>query len=615
MSDFIAQIRAVLDTSKVESQLNALKNQTINLNVELSGDGAKLTRLFDSQMSSMTSSATKAGQAVGKNFSQGIVTQAKEDQKLINQMANAREKSILKSRQSEEKINFQQVKSMNRVLESRQKLISDYSKKFEQGYYKAQQASMQSQLEKFNGSNNKSLESAKKFATEFKDIQSTLGKHFDGTKKLSQDELVSYFDKAQDAAKKFRNEMKVVASEAVKPFDSLEASIASNKTLTYLNNNTKAMKKYGQAFKELSDKQKLATSNEELKHYNAEYRNLVSTVQKEGLTGRSFGDELKRGFNQIGQFVGTYAIFQKGIQTLKQMLGAVLDVDTAMTNLYKVTDETSAKYNEFSNNAGKTAKEVGRSVSSYITQTSEWAKLGYSMDESANLSKISSIYANVGEVDDKTAVSDLVTVMKAYNVQYDDALTIVDKYNKLGNEFATSAKDLGEGMSNAASMLSLGGTDLNKALALLTGGAEITQSAGELGNALKIGQMRIQGMKGDLEALGEESDGLESVSKIQTHILNLTKGQVNIMNSLDSTKFRDYYDILEDVSAVWDDLQQTERADLLETMFGKNRGNQGAAIIQAFQSGQVQKAYEATLNAEGSVLFSRLKEQPIFRLF
>ena len=126
------------------------------------------------------------------------------------------------------------------------------------------------------------------------------------------------------------------------------------------------------------------------------------------------------------------------------------------------------------------------------------------MDSSANLAKISSIYSNVGEVDDKTAVSDLVTVMKAYDIQYDDALSIVDKYNKLGNEFATSAKDLGEGMSHAASMMSLGGTDLNKALAMLTGGAEITQSAGELGNALKIGQMRIQGMKGDLEALGEE---------------------------------------------------------------------------------------------------------------
>lgn len=109
-------------------------------------------------------------------------------------------------------------------------------------------------------------------------------------------------------------------------------------------------------------------------------------------------------------------------------------------------------------------------------------------------------------------------------------------------------------------------------------------------------------MKGDLEALGEESEGLESVSKIQTHILNLTKGQVNIMDSADPTKFRDYYDILEDVSEAWDKLNQTEQADLLETMFGKNRGNQGAAVIQAFQSGQVQKAYAATLNAEGSAM-------------
>lgn len=32
----------------------------------------------------------------------------------------------------------------------------------------------------------------------------------------------------------------------------------------------------------------------------------------------------------------------------------------------------------------------------------------------------------------------------------------------------------------------------------------------------------------------------------------------------------------------------------------KNRGNQIAALIQAFQSGQVQKAYEASLNSENS---------------
>lgn len=168
------------------------------------------------------------------------------------------------------------------------------------------------------------------------------------------------------------------------------------------------------------------------------------------------------------------------------------------------------------------------------------------------------------------------------------------------NEFATDAGSLGEGLKNAASALALGGMDINKSLALLTGGSEITQNAGELGNALKVGQMRVMGMKGALEELGEESEGLESISKIQTHILNITKGQVNIMNSADPTKFKDYYDILENVSKVYSSLDQTKQADLIETLFGKQRGNQGAAVIQAFQSGQVQKALEASINSAGS---------------
>ena len=52
-----------------------------------------------------------------------------------------------------------------------------------------------------------------------------------------------------------------------------------------------------------------------------------------------------------------------------------------------------------------------------------------------------------------------------------------------------------------------------KALAMLTGGAEITQSASDLGNTLKAGQLRIQGMKDSLEALGEETEGMGSVGE------------------------------------------------------------------------------------------------------
>ena len=119
-----------------------------------------------------------------------------------------------------------------------------------------------------------------------------------------------------------------------------------------------------------------------------------------------------------------------------------------------------------------------------------------------------------------------------------------------------------------------------------------------MGSALKVISMRIRGMKGELEALGEEYDNIEPISKIQTQILNLTKGKVNIFDN--DGNFRSTYDILKDISDVYNDLSDPTKADLTEILFGKMRGNQGIALIQAFQSGQIQKAYETALNSAGS---------------
>lgn len=42
--------------------------------------------------------------------------------------------------------------------------------------------------------------------------------------------------------------------------------------------------------------------------------------------------------------------------------------------------------------------------------------------------------------------------------------------------------------------------------------------------------MRLRRNKGDLEKLGEEYENVKSISKIQTKILNLTKGSISIFD-------------------------------------------------------------------------------------
>ena len=53
-------------------------------------------------------------------------------------------------------------------------------------------------------------------------------------------------------------------------------------------------------------------------------------------------------------------------------------------------------------------------------------------------------------------------------------------------------------------------------------------------------------MKGELEALGEEYENVESISKIQTQILNQTNGAVNIFDK--NGNFKSTYEILKGIS-------------------------------------------------------------------
>ena len=105
-------------------------------------------------------------------------------------------------------------------------------------------------------------------------------------------------------------------------------------------------------------------------------------------------------------------------------------------------------------------------------------------------------------------------------------------------------------------------------------------------------------MKGNLEELGEEYENVESISKIQTQILNRTDGAVNIFD--DKGNFKSTYEIIKGISEVWDHISQTKQADLLEIIAGKQRGNQVMALLQSFQSGQVGKALQESLNSAGS---------------
>lgn len=113
-------------------------------------------------------------------------------------------------------------------------------------------------------------------------------------------------------------------------------------------------------------------------------------------------------------------------------------------------------------------------------------------------------------------------------------------------------------------------------------------------------------MKGELQALGEEvDDNVVSASKMQTQILNLTKGKVNIFEN-DGKNFRNIYDIFKDIAEILPTLSGADQSALLETIAGKNRSNAILAMLNNWS--EVERALAAANDAQGTAQ----KENAVF---
>lgn len=336
---------------------------------------------------------------------------------------------------------------------------------------------------------------------------------------------------------------------------------------------------------------------------NRSFRTMSSEAQAAGVNGLSFFDKIKEDALKFTSWMSLTTVISGISREAVKFYNNVVDIDTAMTELRKVTDNTNQQYAEFFDNIGQKAKDLKIDLSDLISQTAEWGKRGYSLDEAETLATNSGIYSVVGEVDNATAVQDLTTVMKSYNMTVDESINIVDKFNAISNKYAVSASDIGDMLSRSVSSLSVAGNTLDQAIAMGTAITEITGDAAEAGNSLKVLSMRLRGAKTELEDAGESTEGMAvSTSKLREDIKALTNvngtGGFDIMK--DSQNFKSTYEIMKGIANVWNDLTDTSKAAVIEKIAGKQRGNTITALLTNMS--QADKIVNDSIGSAGSAM-------------
>lgn len=413
---------------------------------------------------------------------------------------------------------------------------------------------------------------------------------------------------ASSAAKgeKAEKDRKATVAEVISAYKTLDAYIKKNpqiintdegKQLTAIRDNL-----YQIYQASLTSADGLATiSKQDFKNLINQCSALRIGLKNAGKEGKTMGQMLYSAYEKFGGWMLVTRSLTSIIRGFKAMLNNVVSIDTAMTELKKVTNETDVTYNNFLDKASTRAKELGTTISDVVTATADFARLGYGIEDASSLADAAMIYKNVGDgIEDISQASEsVISTMQAFGVEASDAMNIVDKFNEVGNNYAISSVGIGDALQRSAAAMAAANNSLDETIALITAANTIVQNPDSVGTTLKTVSMFLRAAKTEAEEAGESTEGMaNSVSELRDELLALTGGKVDIQ--IDEDSFKSTFQILKELSQVWDELTDISQANILEMVGGKRNSNVVSALLENFEIAE--KALETSANAAGSAL-------------
>lgn len=519
--------------------------------------------------------------------------------KQFDQASQGSTRSIARLEDAMRNANNSQIEYMNSVIKRFQNSYDKYSTDASRNGYNPS-VEFSDKLSSFNSS----LNDLKNLSSSISNGEFVKQEQIDSFKRLTQN--------AEEAQKSLKN---MSASE--KGMKSVSVQKEIDKINQLLRENTRYSKEAKIELRSLITQLMSGDPTVNLEAIHTKVMEIKNAEELAGRAGKNFFDILasKSYYGFIGQmqsYLSMYVGFYGMMNSFRNGLSTVRELNTALTEMRKVSEETTQSLKNYQNTTFDVANVVGTTAKQIQNSTADWMRLGESMSEAAESAKDANILFNVSEfegIDEST--ESLVSMSQAYKDL--DKMDIINVLNNIGNNYSISTDGLATALKDSASALVTANNDLNEAVSLTTAGNAITQDPSKVGAGLRTISLRLVGTeeaKQELSDLGEETDGMiTTVSKLRDTIMDATKAAsadgkgFDILD--DNGNYKSTYEIMQGLADLYDDIVKKDKELgtnnlnlLLETIAGKNRSNIAASILQ---NGEMLKSvYEDAQNSEGS---------------
>lgn len=371
------------------------------------------------------------------------------------------------------------------------------------------------------------------------------------------------------------------------------ASALTNKIVIWMGQNRQAAAQYDSELKQIISDLQNCNNKADFSKLQRQFNNIALQVKSSGSLYTGFFNGLKSGikdaFENILRYQLAYKVIDQVISGFKSMVNAVADLDKKLTEFNKVADLTSDKLLEFSDRAFDAADEVGRTGSDMIEAATEFKRAGYSLEDSLDMGKSALLMTNVADGITQTsdAASTLIAVLKGFNINESDIMTIVDKMNSVSNQSPVGFDNLADGLERVSGTMNQAGNSIDETIGLLTGGYAQLRNMEKVSTGLITISQRLRAIDED----GDEIDGLSAE-------LSESFGKIGVAIEDSNGDLRSTYDILSDYAKIYPQLTSEQKQYYAELASGKRQVNVFNAIVQ--QIADVDKAIEQSKDSLGS---------------
>lgn len=312
--------------------------------------------------------------------------------------------------------------------------------------------------------------------------------------------------------------------------------------------------------------------NEEVTSLLPKLQTGLSASEKEAEKLAKAGMTIKEIFGQFGIAFSAAAIV-RGFQDLtKTAFNFYKSLDSALNEIYVVSNLTIDQVNGLKSNFINMAKETGMAIDDVTRAAVLFYQQGLNTNEVLIMTEVTSQFAKVAGIDATDAADKLTAAVNGYCLAAEDASLVADKFNKVAAASAADINELSTAFSKAAAQANQAGVSMDNYLAYIATMEEATREAPEnIGTSLKTIFSRMQQVKEG----GTTEDGETDVNQVETALKS-----VGVTLRDTQGELRDLEDVFDELGPKWNSLDRNTQAYLGTIIAGTRQQSRFITLMQ-----------------------------------